>query len=133
MKKTIQVGEYKKEYNEVLGIELKVLPIVYVKGLKEHLIKRKHYDVVKYIDNLEDILSEPDYVAVSMTSNEAIVLIKRLEKNVTVIVKLNTDGNNYYVATMYSIPNKKIDRKVYAGQYKPLTKNTKNNIICSES
>ena len=65
MKNTVQVGRYKKGYNELLGIDLKVLPIVYAKGLKEHLIRRKHFDVIEYIDDLATILDSPDYIASS--------------------------------------------------------------------
>ena len=123
MKKTIKVGIYKKEYNEALGIDLQILPIVYVKGLKEHLIRRKHFDVIEYVDDLETILDAPDYVSASQTDDKAILLVKQLSHNVTVIVKLDSDGDNYYVATMYSMTDRYLDRKIHSGQYKPLTKN----------
>ena len=122
MSKFTIVGEYKKEYNDLLGIDYKLLPIVCSKGLKGHLIKRKHFDTIKYIDNLDDILESPDYVALSTTTENSILLIKKLEKNVTVAVKLNSTEENYYVATMYGINDYKLERKIAKGSVVPLDK-----------
>ena len=129
MSKFTIVGEYKKEYNDLLGVDYKLLPIVCSKGLKGHLIKRKHFDTIEYIDKLGNILGDPDYIALSTTTDNSFLAIKKLDKNVTVAVKLNSKSEKYYVATIYSVTDAYIERKICAGQYKPLTKNDENNII----
>ena len=49
----------KDSIKELLGLETELSEIEYSKhGLKRHLEKRKHYDVLKYIDNIRDNIAK---------------------------------------------------------------------------
>ena len=56
----IKVGKYNSEFNEILGIEIGNLEIYRSKGLPSHMVKRKHFKCLKYIDYIPDIILEPD-------------------------------------------------------------------------
>ena len=56
----------KHSIKELLGLETDLSEIEYSKhGLKRHLEKRKHYDVLKYVDKISDIIENPDYVGIN--------------------------------------------------------------------
>ena len=86
MSKFTIVGEYKKEYNDLLGVDYKLLPIVCSKGLKGHLIKRKHFDTIEYIDKLGNILGDPDYIALSTTTDNSFLAIKKLGTHLSLFI-----------------------------------------------
>ena len=49
----------------ILGINNDIQNIRYSKdNLKKHLIKRNHIDVLKYLDKIDDIINNPDYIGV---------------------------------------------------------------------
>ena len=57
------------------------------------MVKRKHFNCLKYIDYLPEIIGNPDYVGVNPNENDkSIEFIKKYSKNVLVGVKLEKDG-----------------------------------------
>lgn len=120
MDKNSIVGLFDEKYNKILGTDFKVLPIVCSSGLRRHLIKRKHFDVIGCLDKLDLILSNPDYIGLG--DGRAIMLVKKLENNVTVVIKLNADEDKYYVATVYSISDYKLERRIIGQILRPVDK-----------
>ena len=116
MKSDLQVGIYKKEHDQMLGTNFEGIPIVCSEGLKSHIIKRKHFDVVECFDCLGEILKNPDYIGCG--ENQAVIFVKKINKNVTTVIKLNKDNDYFYVATMYSISDYKLERKLICGLLK---------------
>lgn len=115
----LKVGKYNPKFNDILGIDIKDFEIYRSKGLPSHMVKRKHYNCLKYIDYIPDIILEPDYVG--MNPNEAgksIELIKRYENNVLVGIKLDSDGEYLYVSTMHDVQESKIIRRLHSGRIK---------------
>ena len=98
----IKVGKYDLRYNELLSIDIEELDIFRSKGLPAHMVKRKHFNCLKYIDYLP----------------ESIEFIKKYSKNVLVGVKLEKDGQYLYVSSMYDIQGSKISRRLYSGRIK---------------
>lgn len=85
----IKVGKYDLRYNELLSIDIEELDIFRSKGLPAHMVKRKHFNCLKYIDYLPEIIENPDYVGVNPNENDkSIEFIKKYSKNVLVGVKL---------------------------------------------
>ena len=81
----IKVGKYDLRYNELLSIDIEELDIFRSKGL--------HFNCLKYIDYLPEIIGNPDYVGVNPNENDkSIEFIKKYSKNVLVGVKLEKDG-----------------------------------------
>ena len=115
----LKVGKYNPKFNDILGIDIKDFEIYRSKGLPSHMVKRKHYNCLKYIDYIPDIILEPDYIG--MNPNEAgksIELIKRYENNVLVGIKLDSDSEYLYVSTMHDVQESKIIRRLHSGRIK---------------
>lgn len=115
----LKVGKYNPVFNKILGIEVKDLEIYRSKGLPSHMLKRKHFKCLKYIDYIPDIISEPDYIGIN--PNEpgiSIELIKQYADNVMIGIKLDTDGDYLYVSTMHDVQESKITRRLHGGRLK---------------
>lgn len=115
----LKVGKYNPRFNDILGIDIKDLEIYRSKGLPAHMLKRKHFKCLKYIDYIPDIILEPDYIG--RNPNEAdnsIELIKRYSDNVMIGIKLDTDGEYLYVSTMHDVQESKILRRLHSGRIK---------------
>ena len=112
----LKVGRYNSKVNEILGINIGDLEIYRSKGLPSHMIKRKHFKCLKYIDYIPDIILSPDYVGINPNEHDSsIEFIKRYADNVLVGVKLDADENYLYVSTMHDIQESKISRRLYSG------------------
>ena len=46
----IKVGKYDLKYNKILDIDIAELDIYRSTGLPAHMVKRKHFNCLKYID-----------------------------------------------------------------------------------
>ena len=115
----IKVGKYNLDFNALLGIEIDELDIYRSKGLPSHMVKRKHYKCLKYIDYIPDILIDPDYIGINPNEDgDTIELIKVLDKNILVGVKLDIDENYLYVSTMHEIQESKLQRRIHGGRIK---------------
>lgn len=113
----LKVGKYNLRFNEILGIEIDELDIYRSKGLSAHMIKRKHFKCLKYIDHIPEIILRPDYIGVNPNEQGAsIELVKRYADNVMIGIKLDTDGKYLYVSTMHDVQEAKISRRLHSGR-----------------
>lgn len=56
----------KEEIKKLLNIDIDIDEIIFSKnGLRKHILKRKHYDSLKYFEEIEDIINKPDYIGSS--------------------------------------------------------------------
>ncbi|MCH5344340.1 MAG: hypothetical protein J1E64_09885 [Acetatifactor sp.] len=114
-----KVGEYDPIFNEILGIDIGNLEIYRSKGLRSHMVKRKHFKCLKYIEYIPDIIRSPDYIGINPNeSGISIELVKRYADNVMVGIKLDTDGEYLYVSTMHDVQEAKITRRLHGGRLK---------------
>lgn len=115
----LKVGEYNPKFNEILGINIDNLVIYRSKGLPSHILKRKHYKCLKYIDYIPDIISEPDYIGINPNEQgKSIELIKIYAENIMIGIKLDTSGEYMYVSTMIDVHDSKIERRLHSGRIK---------------
>ena len=115
------VGEYNPDFNKILGININKLKIYRSKGLPSHMIKRKHYKCLKYIDYIPDIILNPDYIGINPNEQEqSIELIKQYSDNVLVGIKLDVGGEYLYVSTMHDVQENKISRRLHSGRIKKI-------------
>ena len=118
----LKVGKYNSKFNEILGIDINNFEIYRSKGLPSHMVKRKHFNCLKYIDYIPDIILKPDYIGVN--PNEpgiSLEFIKRYADNVLIGVKLDTDEEYLYVSTMHDIQESKISRRLHSGRIKAIS------------
>ena len=121
--KLIEVGKLYSELNEIAGTNLPLIKIYRSKGLPAHLIKQKHFHCLKHIDNIPDIINEPDYIGVNPNEKgNTIELIKVLTKNILIGIKLDANKDYLYVATMYDVQESKLQRRLHSGRFKKFDK-----------
>ena len=81
----ILVGEYNIELNDILDINIEKMKIYRSKGLPTHMVKRKHYNCLKYIDYIPEIIKNPDYVGVN--PNESTISFELIKNAITIAQK----------------------------------------------
>ncbi len=124
----LKVGKYNSKFNDILGIDIADLEIYRSKGLPSHMVKRKHYKCLKYIDYIPDIIKEPDYVGINPNEEGmSIELIKKYADNVMIGIKLDTDGEYLYVSTMHNVQESKISRRLHGGRLKEFSIDNEEN------
>lgn len=127
--KMLKVGKYCKEFNEILDLNLSEFEIYRSKGLPAHMLKSRHAKCLKYIDYIPQIISEPDYIGINPneTEVESIELIKRYRDNVLLAIKLDKSNSYFYIASMYDVPEAKIQRRLHSGRIKEFSIDKKEN------
>lgn len=117
--KFVEIGEYYQELNNIAGSNLPLQKIFRSKGLPTHLIKKKHFSCIKHIDNIPDIIKNPDYIGINPNEyGDTIELIKVFKKNILVGIKLNGNENYLYISTMYELQESKLNRRLHSGRIK---------------
>ncbi|WP_312814842.1 PBECR2 nuclease fold domain-containing protein [Sedimentibacter sp.] len=118
-----QVGRIHRDVLKILNIDIKVDTPIYLGESNINHMKNKHLDVYeKYKDNIEEILSEPDYIGLN-NSNNSIEYVKEFNTNnefVKIAVRISM-GEKYYVRTMYLLNSKRVFNFINKGCLKSLT------------
>jgi len=117
MKKLIHVGEYNKEFNNLLNIDITQTQIFRSVGLQTHLIKRNHQDCLQYLDQISEIINNPDYIGINPNEKDSsIELIKQYDDNVLIGIKVDNSADILYVSTMYTVQQSKLERRIHSGR-----------------
>ncbi len=117
----LKVGSFADKFNVILGTDIELLDIFRSKGLPAHMLKRKHYKCLKYIDYIPDIIADPDYIGINPNeSGDSIELVKQYDDHVLLGIKLDMDGRYLYVSTMYDVQESKVLRRLHSGRLKKI-------------
>lgn len=123
MNKLVLVGEYHKTFNNYLPYVIGNIPIYQSTGLAKHILKR-HPDCLKYVDMIPSIISSPDYIGINPNElGKSFELIKVLQHNIQIGIKLDAADNYFYVATLHTITEAKLRHGLSNGRLKKLTNN----------
>lgn len=118
-----RIGNIDPKIKDLLGIEVAVEQVVLSDGLVKHLKKRRHENMLPYLDKVAEILKEPDYVGINPNQPKpSLEYIKVYAENVLVAVKLDIKKEQFFIATMHEVSEKKIARRLHSGRLKQLTK-----------
>lgn len=109
------VGQYLEMYNQLLGLRLPCGNVFQSEGLLKHIAKR-HPHCLQYIDQITEILDNPDYVGKNPAETDSVEFVKCYEDNILVAVKLDIRQNYLYVASLYDIKQSKLERRVNSGR-----------------
>ena len=118
-KKLIFVSELNENICTLLNLPLKTIKVYRSKGLLSHLLKRKHFIAIKYLDFLEDILQNPDYIG---SFENQIELVKQFKDNIFVSIKLDEKKEIFYISTIFDVSNAKIQSYCKTGRLKKIDK-----------
>ena len=113
----IEVGNYIPNFNTKLNINLPCLKIFKSTGLIKHVQKR-HPNCVQYINNIPDIIKNPDYIGTNPSEPDSIELIKNYGTDIQIAIKLEKNGSYFYVATVFDVSPAKIANKLNSGRIK---------------
>lgn len=88
--------------------------------------------MLKYYDNIENIINNPDYIGKNPNEKEvSFECVKILDDNLLVAVKLDKKRSYFYVASFYEITESKLKSMLKSGRLKKfvLTKGELEDII----
>lgn len=117
-KKLFVVGEYIEEFNIATGQALPCGAVYQSAGLSAHIQKR-HPDEIGLIRHVPEVIQKPDFIGTNPREPYSVELVKLLEKNVMVCIKLDMKHSYLYVASVYSINEAKLNNRVQSGRLKP--------------
>ena len=122
-----KIGQVTNEVKEIFNIVLEASDIkVNKEGLRSHMMKRRHNDVIQHIEDLELILSNPDFVGINPREKGAsFEYVKRFDDNVLVAIKLHKSGDFFYVPTMYRIQDYKLQSRIKSGRLRKIDKKSR--------
>jgi len=73
------------------------------------------------LENIREILASPDYIGVNPNEPDSVEYVKVYEKNILVGVKLETTEGYFYVASVYSLQESKLARRLHSGRLKKMS------------
>lgn len=109
------VGIYTEEFNELTGQSLPCGNIYQSDGLIKHIQKR-HPECAPDVVLIPLIISQPDYIGHNPREPQSVELVKRLDNNMMVCVKLDIKKNYLYVASFFSVSDAKIQSRLDSGR-----------------
>ena len=122
------VGKHNKRINDILGLNLDELDIFRSSGLIAHLLKRKHYSAIKYLDKIPDIIQNPDYVGINPNENGvSYELVKQIKDHFVLGIKLESNGKYLFVSTFHRIAEKDVNKQLNSGRLKNYIDNSTEN------
>ena len=116
------VAAYDTAFNKYLPAALSQKTIYQSVGLSRHIEKR-HPECMKYITSIPEIIHDPDYIGVNPNeSGTSFELVKIIDENVQIGIKLDSSKDYLYVATLHTITSAKLQRGLDSGRLKPFDK-----------
>lgn len=109
------VGTYTEKFNAATGQHLPCGPIYQSTGLIAHVKKRHPSDVDK-LRYIPEIISNPDFIGKSPKEPSSIELVKIMDGNIKVCIKLDARNSYFYVATLFEITTGKLESMIKSGR-----------------
>lgn len=110
--------EIKVEINfeKIVGLEYPIEKLLVSEGLEKHL-KKRHPQMIKYIDDIPDFVNHPDYYGFNLRQPiDSFECIKIVEENVLVAIKFDKKGKYYYVSSIYDVTEGKLEHMIKNGR-----------------
>ena len=120
--KIFPVAPFNSLINEHLPYSLNHNYIYQSAGLEKHILKR-HPECVDYLKYIRIIIEHPDYIGINPNQpGTTFELIKEVDKNIQIGIKLDTKNDYLYVATLHSITPSKLKHGLENGRLKKVDK-----------
>ncbi len=109
------VGEYIQRFNDLTNQDLPCGAIYQSRGLETH-VNRHHASEIELISHIPTVIKNPEYIGKHPTEPNSIELIKQIDKNVMVCIKLDIKEDYLYVASVFSISSGKLNNRLNSGR-----------------
>lgn len=120
--KVFSIAKYNKKFNNYLPKDIEQEDIFQSVGLVKHIEKR-HPECVNYIPLIPYIIASPDYIGVNPNEGgTSFELVKVIDNNVQIGIKLDAADDYLYVATLHTITDSKLQHGVENGRLKKFDK-----------
>ena len=88
----------------------------------EHINEERFGTYDKYKEKLNDIIKNPDYIIADSKHKETGLVIKKYDKNIVIVLKLNTSTNTRKnsIITIWEIKDKRLE--IYLMTHKTIYK-----------
>ena len=113
--KLFAVGYYGDDFNRLTGQSLPEGTIYQSAGLFAH-VRKRHPSELSNVLLVPQIIASPDYIGKNPKEGDSVELVKVLQDNVMVCVKLDRSEGHYYVASVYNISDSKLKNRVNSGR-----------------
>lgn len=107
------VGKIDKNRYKSISNNITTKDVVLLPKQIEHIEERHKGVYLKYKNEINNILDNPDYIFKDPKHKNTALLIKKYDNNVEVVLKLNTDTKNNFknsIITMWEIKDKRLER-----------------------
>lgn len=112
-----EIGFINKTIRSKLNISTNADKVFISDGLIKHLEKRNKQNIFKYLNEIENIINNPDYIGINPREKEtSLEYVKILSDNVLVGIKLDMKNDYFYVATIHEISNLKLNQRIKNGR-----------------
>jgi hypothetical protein len=109
------VGMLTAKHNELAQTALPCGPIYQSPGFAVHVVKH-HPNCAMYLGEVAAILASPDYIGANPREPDSIEMVKRLDANILVAVKLDRSRGYLYVASLYDVTPAKVQARLASGR-----------------
>ncbi len=88
-------------------------------GIKKHIYKRGHSEVYEFIDKIDEIVSNPDYIGINPNEKGvSFETIKLIKKNILVGIKYDYKNKYFYVSSMYEKYDRQLEKMIKSKRIK---------------
>lgn len=112
----INIGKIdKNKYRNMCNKSIITEEVVITYKQIEHINKQRPGIFNKYKDELKEIIKNPDYIIKDPKHKDTGLVIKRYDKEVIIVLKLNTDDKERKnsIITIWEIKEKRLERYLF--------------------
>ena len=115
--KPFKVGDYIPDFNIITGQSLPCGPIYQSPGLRKH-IQKHQVERASLLSDIPTVIRSPDYLGHNPKEPNSIEIVKKMQDNVMVCVKLDSQNGYLYVASAFIISDSKLSNRLNSGRVK---------------
>lgn len=109
------VGVYVQAFNDLTGQSIPCGIIYQSNGLRTH-VERRHPQSIGLMNHIETVIKAPDYVGAHPQEENSVELVKRIDENIMVCIKLDNREGYLYVASVFLISESKFNNRLTSGR-----------------
>lgn len=112
MKEYINIGKLDKTKYKKINSNITTDEVIITYKQIEHIEEERKGTYEKYKEKLKEVIADPDYIIEDKKHIDTGLVIKKYNKNVVIVLKLNTKADNKKnsIITIWEIKEKRLQR-----------------------